>query len=647
MSPAGLGRRDAAVLAGAAAFPAAAFAALWAAGRTFFWGDLLYLHFPWRVLTAQEAVAGRLPLWNPFNYLGMPLAAEMQCAAWHPTTLPFHLAGFASGLAAFQAGHVALTAALWFLVLRRWGFGRSASAAGAVTASLGGLAVSRLLFLNHMTALAFMPAFLLFAEAPGLLALSLALSFLGGYPTMTVGAAAAAFVIATARSGDVGAALRRWAWAGLLAAGFSAVLLLPALELLRDSKRGGGMAAEETLTWSFAPRDLVQFTSPLLIPKADYDPGVHWTKTSYLGLIPCAAAALGAAGLAPAAAAGAAAYAAGTVLVILGGTNPVSTALWTHLPPLRYVRYPGNMAYLLLPLAALLVAAGLHRKRWAPWAALAVFVELACYAPGAHLTAPRALWTDTGPVVDALRAVGTERFAISPRALHWQRADARGGPDAAAYDVKRRLYGLSNSPYRLEEVGGFGEPLVPDRQYAFMDHLFSRRSVAEAAALLPWAGAAALVTPEPVTAAGLVPAGTAIWAVHAVQAPALRAAWLSEADGAALPSALGAHLPNSARARPLTLKRRGPGSFSVSGSFERPGWLYLAEPLGPGWRASPAEPGLEPALSAFWKRRVPAGPFTAGFRYEPGSFTLGLALTLASLAAVAVWYHSRLRRRTW
>lgn len=629
--------------------PAAVFAAFFCAGRTFFWGDLTYIHFAWRILPAVEAQGGRLPLWNPFNYLGMPLAAEMQCAAWNPLTLPFHWAGFAAALAAFHAAHYALMGALWFLALRRWGFGRSAAVAGAATATLCGTAVSRLVFLNHLTVLAFLPAFLLFAEEPLLLGMALSLSFLGGYPTMTAGGAAAAFSLSFARRwgagwGAVKEHLAGWAAASALAAALSGVLLLPALELVGGSRRGGGMDAAETLTWSFAPRDLIQLSAPPLIPAGEFDPGVNWWKTCYFGLIPGAAAVLGIVSLSPAAAAGAAAYATGSTILLLGGTNPVSRALWMGFAPLRFVRYPGNMAYLLVPLVAILVARGLNFRRWAPWVALAVLAELSIYAGGAQRTAPRSLWEAPGPVVAALRSsIGTSRFALSPRALHWQRADASGGFDAAAFDFKQRLYGLSNAPFRLEEVGGFGEPLVPARQYAFMDFLFRRPGAAEAARWLPWAGAAALLTPEPASGPGLRPGVKTLWAVNVVEGPALRAAWLSEADGAALPAILDV-APDPSRAHALALVRQGPGRFSVSGSFERPGWLYLAEPLGDGWRVNPAEPPLEPALGVFWKRRVPAGAWKVTLRYEPASFKWGLALTLASLAALALWYHRNLRK---
>ncbi|TBR21487.1 hypothetical protein EPO15_10220 [bacterium] len=635
----GLSRRDFGVLAAGAALAGALFGGLRLAGRTFYWGDLLYIHFAWRALPAQLAQAGALPLWNPYDYLGMPLAAQMQCAAWHPLTAPFHLFGFASALAVYHALSYALTAALWLLALRRGGFSRSAAAAGAVAAALGGVAVSRLPFLNHLGALAFLPAFLLFADAPLPLALSLALSFLAGYPTMTAGGALAAFLLSVRRAeGFAGLAARagRWAAAAALAAALAGVLLVPALELARGSKRGAGLSSEEALTWSFTPRDLVQLSAPPLIPPADYDPAVWWWKTAYAGLVPGAAALLGLTAAGPAAAAGALVYGAGTALLLLGGTNPVSRGLWAALPPLRYVRYPGNLSYLLVPLLALLCARGLSGRRWAPWALAAALAELAVYAAGAHPTAPAALWTDAGPVVAAARAAaGPHRVLMSPKALHAQRA-VGSDSDQAALDLKRRLYGLSNAPYRVESVTGFGEPLVPARQYAFLDFIQSRSGAAEAARWMPWADAGALLTPGPVSAPGLTPRGAALWDVSTPVAPVARAWWFPPAAGAALP-ADSAQPPDPAAARPLSVARSGPGRLEAAGAAEEAGWLYLAEPLGPGWRAWPPRPAFEPALGAFVKRPVPAGPWRVVLRYDPLSFRLGLSLTLVTLAALGLW----------
>jgi len=219
----GISRRDAVILA-LFAVPCLLF--LWPAlqGRTFFWGDLTYLHHPWRALPAQLLQRGTLPLWNPFAYLGMPLAGQMQCAAWYPGTIPFYLLPFSLGLAVFHLLHFWLAGALSFLWLRRLGFSRAGAAAAGAAYMLSGGLVGHLPFLNHVSTLAWLPALFLFARRPLLLALSLAAAFLSGYPQYLAGAAGAAWLLTIAfessgknrRGRDAARLTKTWLGAGAL-----------------------------------------------------------------------------------------------------------------------------------------------------------------------------------------------------------------------------------------------------------------------------------------------------------------------------------------------------------------------------------------------------------------------------------------------
>ena len=328
---------------------------------------------------------------------------------------------------------------------------------------------------------------------------------------------------------------------------------------------------------------------------------------------------------------------AAVAVLILGGSNPLSRALWRVLPPLRFVRYPGNLAYLAaLPLTAL-VGAGLSRVRRAPLLAALLAAELVVIGVRSIPAAGRGLFTEAGPLVRALqeRLDGT-RYLISPLALESVR-----GSDAE--DWKERLYGLTNAPYRLRAAGNFGEPLVPAPNYAVLDRLYSARSAAEAAAWMPWAGASRLLTPSPPYTPLLESEGRILWEVSRAAAPVALAYRLSPEAGAALPEDLPAS-PPPAPGRPLAETREREDRFSISG--EGPGWVFVSEPRYPGWRATLETPDGEspvetkPALSAFLKVAVPEGPWTLKFLYDPASWRLGVLLSLASLLAFgSYWYH--------
>ncbi|MFA6029921.1 MAG: hypothetical protein WC969_08715 [Elusimicrobiota bacterium] len=614
-------------------------------GRAHFWGDLTYLHHPWRVLVAQSLARGELPLWNRFAYLGMPLAGEMQCAAWYPLSVPFGLFAFPTALGVFQALHLALAAFFAFLWLRRLRAAPAAAAGGAALLMLCGGLASRLPFLNHLSTLALLPALGLFAGSTAPLGLALACAFLGGYPPMAAGAAFAAFLFeawAGGRSG-LAACARRWLGAAFLAAGLSALLLLPGLALSSASRRGGGMELAETLSWSFAPRDLVQLLPPPLIPAGELSAPLNWWKTAYLGFGAWAAVLAGVFALGSSALF-AGAYAGGTLLLMLGGSNPLSRALWTWLPPLRYIRYPGNTAYLLIPLAALLAARGLNRRRGAWLWSAALALELLVYAVRSQPVVPRGYFADPGPLVEVLRVeLDGHRYLPSPRALQWQRGSGVAA-EGAFYDLKHRLYGLTNVPFRLESVGNFGEPLVPAPQYAFMDLLYRQPGLAALARLLPWADARVVLTRERLPSGELSYLGDSVWQLY--RAPeSQRALWFDEASGAAIPASAESPAPDYRRGRPLPFSREGENRLRVRWETESPGWLYLAEPLGPGWTARGPGGALEaePAMTAFRKLRAAAGRSEVLFRYDPASWRAGRALTLLVLMVLAAYWYNRAR----
>lgn len=610
------------------------------AGQTTFWGDLTYLHQAWRSSPAQLVLAGRAPLWEPSLYLGMPMLASMQGGLLYPPTTFYYFFGFATATALFQLLHLSLAGALATLWLRSLRLSWGASAAGGVVFALGGFMVSRLPFLNHLAAAAWMPALSLFFARPLLLGAALTLMFLAGYPTTVPGACLSAWALAWALRGKGAPPWTRlaavWLAAAALALSLSGAQLLPALELASLSRRAGGLPPSEILQWSFSARDFLQWTSPLLVPWSRFHPEADWWKTVYLGLFAFAAALAGAWALPRRRGVVVGLWLAAVAVLLVGAANPFSAALWERLSRLSFVRYPGNLAYMAWPALAALVAAGLRRRAHAPLWALALAIELVILARVATPLAPRGLFTEPGPLVRALQerlTVDGSRYLISPRALE-------AGRGADVLDWKTRLYGLSNAPYRLRAVGNFGDPLSPAANYAVMDALFSMPGAAAAAAWLPWVGASRLLSPAPPPpAAGLRREGRALWEVSAHPGPAAGAYLLAFEP----PAAFEGTAP-SAPSRALAVSRAREDDVRVAGRGA--GWAYLAEPLYPGWSATLESGGTRRpvlarrALGAFQLYAVPEGDWTLRLRYDPLSFRLGLLLSAAALLALgAYWYH--------
>ncbi len=620
----------------------------WARGVTPFWGDLTYLQHPWRAFDAETLQAGRLPLWNPYLYFGMPAAATMQDSLFYPGTLPFFFWGFATALAAYHLVHYWLCAALGYLWLRSWRLSRGAATAGAVGLSWGGVMLSRMPFLNHLAVLALAPAFFLFFRRPTLLSLALALAFLAGYPAFLIGAALLAWLLAVIlgrREGfwDFRNDLLAWSLASAGAMALSACLLLPACQLLSLSPRAHALKLADIFRFQFSPADLRQWVSPWLVPWSAFNPAVQWWKCCYVGFLGWAAAVWGWRALPrrKAAALAAALFLFG--LLLLGNTNPVSTFLWRHGGLLRFVRYPGNLDYLVAFTLCPLVALGAQRCPRRGLAAALILLELSVCGFRAFPLAPRGLFTSAGPLVRRMQTeLHDERYLLTPKTLELDRG-------LSYADWKHRLYGLTNSPYHLAAAGNFGDPLSPRDNFAFLNFLYTRGSPEKAAALFPWAGIAYFLSAEKLPQIPLLKyGGHTLWNVYAVRRRVSLAYFFGEKAGAKIPpKPTPISLPRSAR--PVSWQNTNGGDFAASGKSAAPGWLYAAWPRYPGWRARLVTPAgsrpaaMAPAMGVFQKTRVPAGAWTLELRYDPASFLWGLWLSLASLAALALLAAIRLR----
>src|SRR5262249_24906134 len=55
-----------------------------AGGRVFSFRDLADYAIPAKLFSVQELAAGRIPLWNPYNYFGFPHLANLQSGVLYP-----------------------------------------------------------------------------------------------------------------------------------------------------------------------------------------------------------------------------------------------------------------------------------------------------------------------------------------------------------------------------------------------------------------------------------------------------------------------------------------------------------------------------------------------------------------------------------
>ncbi len=159
----------------------------------------LYGFYAWDTFSASELGAGRFPLWNPHNALGVPHLANMQTAVFYPLSWIKFAAGFRNTidwvlmLRLFLAGAFA-----WALARHALGTGYYSSLLGASAFMLSGY-MTRYVYMSHLNVEILLPLELLLLhllhERPSLSrlvagALGMSLLVLGGFPEAALYAAA-------------------------------------------------------------------------------------------------------------------------------------------------------------------------------------------------------------------------------------------------------------------------------------------------------------------------------------------------------------------------------------------------------------------------------------------------------------------------
>jgi hypothetical protein len=382
-------------------------------GRIIARGDLFLYFYPLRDYAAEALRAGRLPLWNPYTFMGAPFLANSQSGFFYPLNMALAWLPVAQAVSLSIALHL-LIATLGAYALARRGFAldRVAALCTALLFGLGGYLGAQIEHLNQLQVLAWLPLCVLCvpgvqskamdrakSDIPPLrmLALSalLALQITAGhtqslYIACIVTGIAALIECATIMSGrnrtsspqsggdvrfrpaqslrtqlaqrELRAALAPVllvAVAAALAALISAAQLLPTLELSRESYRSGGLPFNEAGAFSWRPWVIARALLPT------YGDPLFAEYVAYLGAGGIALCALGA--LAPGKPRKAKILAlvlcvAGFVLA-LGIVTPVFNVLYRVLPGFNLFRAPARWLICFALGAALLAGLGVQALR--------------------------------------------------------------------------------------------------------------------------------------------------------------------------------------------------------------------------------------------------------------------------------------------
>ncbi|MDZ4720581.1 MAG: hypothetical protein SH847_19175, partial [Roseiflexaceae bacterium] len=310
--------------------PMLVFWRIWASNpddRIMFGGDILMGAFPTRVFVHQLTSLGQLPLWNPYQLGGMPLAGDIQVA---PFYLPNLILDWLSrgkdisylGFELLVVAHYMLGAIGMYAYLRRLNIQVAAALVGSIAFEFNGFFIGHRGHYNMLAAAAWLPAVLCLFDyawaARGLVRTSLWIVLAGLALSQMV---MAGHPQATLYCGTLLGAYGLWRWAndlrqhakrpsaasadrdkqeqqqpfharvraflpgilptlrvpivlvcaGLIGLGLSAVALLPAFELLGRSLRSTP-TYEFSAQYSLLPRNLIGLFIPELL---------NWSGTEF------------------------------------------------------------------------------------------------------------------------------------------------------------------------------------------------------------------------------------------------------------------------------------------------------------------------------------------------------------------------------
>jgi hypothetical protein len=363
--------------------PPLVFWQVWAsnpADQVMFGGDILMGAYPTRVFVHRLFAQGLAPLWNPYQLGGIPLLGDVQTAPYYGPNLLLDMLyrGRELPYMAFEllvVAHYAIGALLLYAYVRNIGVRPAAALIGAIAFEFNGFFVGHRGHYNMLAVVVWLPGVLWLLDrawqatrarfalawtaAAGLV---LSQMIMAGHPQLTLYCmllivAYAAYRWAGAwRAGGWRERLRLpalFALAGGLAAGISAVALLPAAELLSRSLRNE-LSYDFAAQYSLLPRNFVG----LLVPEF-----LGWSTTEfriYAGILTLILATV--AWLAPAGARperrffGITAIAA--LVVALGGFTALHGLIYRFVPGFASIRVSSRAFYIANLALAVLAAFG-------------------------------------------------------------------------------------------------------------------------------------------------------------------------------------------------------------------------------------------------------------------------------------------------
>ena len=278
------------------------------AGRVLAGGDIFTYFYPYWSEATRALRAGRLPLWNPYLFMGVPFLGNSQAGVLYPLNWPLWLT-----LPAHQSVHLSPVFHLCLAALNAYLLGRLSLDMGRVGAwatglvyALGGYMVAQVEHVNQLQGLSWLPLAMLFSDCSilarrkanwgsvaALAGLSgvIGLTFLAGH--VQTGFISLVGIAVYSLAPAVSDAWRERSPACLirpvvvltlaagLGVGLAAAQLVPTWELSQLSIRADGLPMKERVSFSLSPFYLARALLPRFVSPVS---PAHLEHVAYVGV---------------------------------------------------------------------------------------------------------------------------------------------------------------------------------------------------------------------------------------------------------------------------------------------------------------------------------------------------------------------------
>lgn len=262
--------------------------------------DVIRQIYPWKEFSISQLKQGNLPLWNPHNFSGSPLLANLQSTVFYPLTLLYFLLPMVSAWTLSIFLQPFLAACFTYLYAKKIGVSTASSLFAGISF---GFSLYMIVFLEYNTighVMVWLPLLLCAVEAYyesakkrylALLALGIASSLFAGHLQLFTGIYLFGILYTIIRHPNLSDKKTRILLATwLIGLGISAIQLIPTLELITHSARVNHDPQDLANRLLLQPKQLLMMVSPDIFGNpatrnyllSDSYPG----KAMYAGLIP-------------------------------------------------------------------------------------------------------------------------------------------------------------------------------------------------------------------------------------------------------------------------------------------------------------------------------------------------------------------------